>query len=173
MSNEGTRIGFSYGNGLPGLFSKLIMFFTHAPCSHVWLLYWDHDFDAEMVMEAHTTWRLVPFDDFKKKNFIVKIFVPKTSIDAGLKLGGRLLGSRYDVEGLVGNLIVIVGEWFNRKWHNPFRSARMVFCSEGVLRVMRAAAYAGVGSFNVNEVRPEHILNVLETDGSKEWRQGR
>jgi hypothetical protein len=167
MTDTRTRIGFSYGKGLGGLFSRVIMAITGAPCSHTWLLYYDADFESEMVMEAHTEWRLIPFDDFKKKNHIVEIREPIKNIDKGLVLGGRLLGSYYDVGGLLGNFFVIVGEWIQRKWKNPFRSSRMVFCSEGVARVMKYAGYHGLDS--PNEVRPEHILALLRTDGSKVW----
>jgi hypothetical protein len=169
LAASNVRIGFSYAKGLSGLLSRTIMMFTKAPCSHAWLVYWDQDFQRDMVMEAHTEWRLIPFADFAKQNHIVAVYEPKQSIDVGLRLGGRLLGSRYDVEGLLGNLVVIVGEWLKRKWRNPIRSRRMVFCSEGVARIMQAADYPGTPK-DPNSVRPEHLLALLASDGSKEWK---
>lgn len=163
-----TRVGFSYGKG--AWLSKLIRLFTRAPCSHTWLLYWDVDFACDMVMEAHYEWRLIPYDVFERQNHIVAVFEPCQSIDAGLREGGRLLGSRYDVGGLFGNLVVLLGEVLRRRWANPFRSQRTVFCSEGVARVLVAAHYPGSETFDLHAVRPEHILNLLSQDGSR--RQG-
>lgn len=168
MSTQKTRVGFSRAKGVTGLLSRAIMFFTKAPCSHVWLLYFDEDFGCDMVMEAHTEWRLIPYLAFKRKNHIILVYTPKQPIDHGLRLGGSLLGTRYDYAGMLGNLVVIVGEWFRRKWRNPFRSRRSVFCSEGVARAMIAAGYPGLPG-SVHEVRPEMILKLFQLDGSKEW----
>lgn len=159
---EDTRVGFSTAKGVGGVLSRLVMLFTGDRYSHVWLLYYDHAFGCDMVMEASTTWRLIPLRDFAKHNNIVAIYRPSQSIDEGLREGGRLLGSRYDVEGLLGNVVVVVGEWLRRRWRNPFRSSRQVFCSEGVLRVLQASGYPGAHRLDVDEVRPGQIEALLQ-----------
>lgn len=159
--DEDTRIGFSTAKGLGGLLSRLIMLFTGDRYSHVWLLYYDHAFGEDMVMEAHTTWRLIPLRDFERKNNVIAVYRPRTSVDDGLRYGGRLLGTRYDTEGLIGNVVVVVGGWLKRRWRNPFRSSRQVFCSEGVLRVLQAARFPGAAALDPHQVQPGEVERLL------------
>jgi hypothetical protein len=145
---------------------------TRGRCSHAWLLYYDQDFECDMVMEAHTEWRLVPFDVFMRKNTIVRIFVPRQSIDGGLKLGGHFLGTRYDVEGaFVGLFLVELFKRFGRKLRNPFRSRRSWFCSEGVVQVLRSARYPGADKLSPSDTTPEDLLKFFERDVSREWQR--
>jgi len=168
MSTPQVRVGFSNARGVLGLFSRAIRTVTGGKVSHVWLLYYDADFGCDMVMEASTEWRLIPFAYFKQRNSVVRIFAPRIDIDHGLHVGANYLGSRYDAAGMLGNLVPIIGSWLRRKWANPFRSNRTVFCSEGVARVLLAAGYPGlVGS--VHEIRPEMLLDLFEHDGSAVW----
>ncbi len=133
-----TRVGFSTPKSFNPV-SWLVRQFTKSQCSHAWFLYTDKDFDMEMVMEAHELgFRLVPFEHFIKKNRVVAVFTPQHSIDEGLKhVATRYLGTMYDYTGLIGMVVVKVGQWLKKKWKNPFRGANNVFCSEAVVISMR------------------------------------
>lgn len=163
-----TRVGFSYARGLAGITSRLIRLVSKSRASHAWLLYYDNDFGCDMVMEAHLEWRLIPFRSFCKHNKIVAVYTPMQVIDRGLRVGGTLLGSSYDVFGLFGMAFVEFGRRIKRRIRNPFRSRRSVFCTEGVARVLRAAGYPGTPA-DPESVDPEDLLNLFERDGSKLW----
>lgn len=163
-----THIGFS----TPKMFnpvSWLVRKLTVSKCSHAWFLYYDKDFELDMVMEAHELgFRLLPFEVFKKHNIIVKVVTPKHSIDEGLKMVGRkFLGSHYDYAGLLGMLWVVMGQFLKRKWKNPFRSSMNVFCSEAVVRAMlMSPGYANL-DLDPEQEEPEDVLRFFEdTEGS-------
>ena len=75
------RIGFSTTNHL---LSKIIKKITNSKCSHVWFLYYDENFKCDMVMEAHFTYQVIPFEMFKKNNKIIEIVVPKHLIESSI-----------------------------------------------------------------------------------------
>lgn len=135
-----TRIGFS----TPKFFnpvSWLVRKFTRSRASHAFFVYHDVDFDMDMVMEAHELgFRLTPFEHFKRQNKLVALVVPKNNIDVGLRIvAHRYLGSMYDYAGLIGMAWVMVGRWLKRKWKNPFRGSKYVFCSEAVILAMKSS----------------------------------
>lgn len=164
------RIGFSYAKGIMGMFSRIIMLFTGAKASHAWMLYWDVDFEMDMVMDAHETGiRIVPLTKFMQKNNVIEIYTPSISIDSGLKAAGQWIGTPYDYEGLFGMMWVQIGRWFKRKWKNPFATTKMVFCSKWCLLTMQAAKYPGSISFDPDGTNPWDLRGVLAGDGSKLW----
>lgn len=133
-----TRIGFSTTNNP---LSRIIRRFTGSECSHVWFVYFDEDFQQDMVMEAHWTYQLIPLKTFARKNKIVDIITPKYPIDDAVKSSVEWLGTAYDVSGLLGMSWVLLGRKLRHLWKNPFRSARNVYCSEAVTRGLLAAHY--------------------------------
>lgn len=170
MQPAPTRIGFSTAKGLPGLVSKVVSFFSGARVSHAWLLYYDHDFECDAVMEAHEMgFRLMSFKTFKRKNNVVKVFVPRAPIDHGLVECVAWLGNAYDFAGLIGMSWVMLGRLFKARWRNPFRSKRSQYCSEAVIRVMKAAKYPGAEKLSPDDSDPGSLLALLEGDGSVEW----
>lgn len=161
-----TRIGFSTPKSWNPL-SAIVRWFTGSRASHAWFLYWDDDFQMDMVLEAHEMGlRLLPFAAFERKNNIVKIVQPRYDIETGLVEMGKLLGTMYDFAGLVGMVVVLVGRSFKRRWKNPFRSPATVFCSEGVARAMLATpGYNGL-PWDPETVDPETLIRFFETEES-------
>jgi hypothetical protein len=155
-----TRIGFSTGKGNP--VSAIIRFFTGSRASHAWLLVHDPLFDMELVMEAHEVgFRLVPFKTFRKANRIVAIVDPQHPLDPGVREAAKWLGSQYDFRGLFGMMFVIAGRVFRRKWKNPFRSARSMFCSEAVVRVLRASGFPDATRLSAEDTTPQDLMDFF------------
>ncbi|HYV44656.1 MAG TPA: hypothetical protein VFA20_07330 [Myxococcaceae bacterium] len=133
-----TRVGFStprYFNPV----SWLVRTITGSKASHAFFVYHDADFDLDMVMEAHELgFRLTPLKHFERHNKIVKLVAPKHVIDVGLKhIARRYLGSEYDFAGLFGMGWVMFGRFLKRKWKNPWRGSKSVYCSESVILAMK------------------------------------
>ncbi len=155
------RIGFSTQRGNP--VSATIRFFTGSKTSHAWLLVVDPLFDMELVMEAHELgFRLVPFKTFRKNNRIVALIDPGHPLEPGIREAAKWLGSIYDFAGLFGMLFVMLGRVLKRKWKNPFRSARSMFCSEAVVRVLRASGYPGAERLSPENTTPQDLLDFFE-----------
>lgn len=162
MSATLTRVGFSTPNYFNPV-SWLVRKFTGSRASHAFFVYHDQDFDMEMVMEAHELgFRLTPLEHFKKHNTIVKIIKPKHEIDGGLvEVANRYLGSMYDYAGLFGMAVVMVGRWLHRKWTNPFRGSKYVYCSESVILAMRSSpGYENLELDSEND--PQALLTYFE-----------
>jgi hypothetical protein len=160
---EGVRVGFSTPKHFNPV-SWLVRKFTGSRASHAFFIYHDADWDAEMVMEAHEVgFRLVPLAKFEKLNRLVKVVSPKYPIDEGTKkVALQYVGSRYDFEGLIGMVVVMVGRWLKKKWQNPFRSAKNVFCSEAVIRAMLGSPGYATGLPLAPESSPEDLLVYFE-----------
>ena len=158
-----TRVGFS--TQPKNIFSRMIRWFTKAPCSHAFLVYYDHDFEQDYVMEAtEGGFRIVPLNKFVLKNHIVAIIQPKFPIDAGLKEAATWLGEHYDYLGLIGMTVVAVGRWLKRKWNNPLASPRSMFCSEAVTRVLKNVNYPGMVTFEPSTTEPADLLEFFKKE---------
>lgn len=154
------RVGFSYRNG--NVLSKLIRKLTHSKTSHTWLLVDDSVLGSQIVIEASLAgFACVDYDYFKKKNQIVAVVEPKYSLDQGLKKIAKDLGEPYDYVGLFGQLVVIVGKWFRRKWHNPFVSKKSMFCSEAITMVLQGSDYPGAKLMVPSDTSPQDLLDFL------------
>ncbi len=141
---EPTRIGFSTTDAL---FSRLIRRFTGSKVSHAFLVYFDVDFDREMVMEAvGAGFRIVPLDKFARHNRVVEIVTPRHPIDEGLKAAVDWLGEGYDARGILGMALLLAFRALRRRTRrvrNLLASRRALFCSEAVARACRACRYPG------------------------------
>jgi hypothetical protein len=136
--------------------------------SHAFFIYHDVDWSADMVMEAHEVgFRLIPLAHFEKKNEIVASFVPKASLESGLReVALTYLGTHYDFGGLIGSAFLLLGRWLKRKWHNPLQDARSVFCSEAVVIAMQKSKYPGADGLEARDTTPQDLLNFFEkTEG--------
>ncbi len=158
-----TRVGFS----TPKRFNPLSWFIrkvTGSKVSHAFFVYHDQDFDIEMVMEAHELgFRLTPFDHFKTKNQLVGLFVPVTPIDVGLKyVATRYLGTTYDYGGLLGESVVMLGRWLKRKWKNPLRGSKNVFCSEAVCIAMQKSPGYEEFKEDSDSVDPQTLMQYFD-----------
>jgi hypothetical protein len=131
--------------------------------SHVWLLLDDALFDVDMVMEASEFgFRLIPYESFAAKNEIIEVITPKYPLEEGVKLAATWLGQRYDFMGLIGMAVVLVGGWFRKKWHNPLQSARAMFCSEALVRVLQGSKWPKSEDLECARIGPEALLKFVK-----------
>jgi len=157
-----TRIGFSTPKHFNPV-SWLVRKITGSEASHAFFIYYDHDWDVDMVMEAHEVgFRILPLDHFEKKNELVATFTPRTPIDEGLKyVALEYLGTMYDYGGLFGGIFTMIGKWFKRQWHNPWQSKRSVFCSEAVVIALQKVNYLGSAGLDSRDTTPQDLLNFF------------
>ncbi len=150
-------------------FSWLIRTGTHSRASHAWLLVEDPTFQVRLVLEAHTTgFRLVTLARFARTNRIVALVRPAHPIDAGLPEAGTWLGGDYDTRGVLGMAWVVFRRFFHLSpGKNPFRSAQALFCSEAVVRALKAARYPGSEELGDEDETPEDVLQFLERTGGE------
>lgn len=146
--------------------SALIRAMMKSPASHAWLLVEDPLFQLRLVLEAHSTgFRLVSLAQFVKDNKVVALVEPAHPLEPGLPEAGGWLGDEFDVLGLVGIFLTMVAKWFKRRaWRNPFTSTRALFCSEAVVRVMKAARYPGAERLGDETTTPAELLAFLSAE---------
>lgn len=144
--------------------SALIRAMMRSRTSHAWLLVEDPLFGLRLVLEAHSTgFRLVSFANFVRDNKVVALVAPAHPIEPGLPEAGGWLGDQFDVLGLFGIFLTMVARWFKRKaWRNPFTSSRALFCSEAVVRVLKAAHYPGAARLGDETTTPAELLAFFE-----------
>lgn len=146
--------------------SALIRAMTGSRASHAWLLVEDPAFELRLVLEAHSSgFRLVSFTRFVKENVVVALVEPPHAVEPGLPAAGEWLGESFDVLGLFGIFLTLVARWFRqRRWRNPFPSARSLYCSEAVIRTLRAAGYPGSTALEPEATTPGELLAFFERD---------
>jgi hypothetical protein len=146
--------------------SALIRAMTHSRTSHAWLLVEDPAFELRLVLEAHSSgFRLVSFTRFVKDNVVVALVEPSHPVDPGLPSAGEWLGESFDVLGLFGIFLTLVGRWFRqRPWRNPFPTPSALFCSEAVIRTLRAAGYPGSDALDPEGTTPAELLGFFRSD---------
>jgi len=158
-----TEIGFSTPKNFNPV-SWVVRKFTGSKVSHAFFVYQDEELEMRMVMEAHELgFRLTPYDHFVKKNQIIGLFTPTKPIEVGLRyVAKRYLGTVYDYPGLFGSVVVIAGRWLHRKWRNPFRSSRNVFCSEAVYIALQKSPGYECLTDDPDSVDPQLMMQYLE-----------
>ena len=146
--------------------SALIRAMTHSRTSHAWLLVEDPVFQLRLVLEAHSSgFRLISFTRFVKENVVVALVEPATPVERGLPAAGAWLGESFDVLGLLGIFLTLIARWFRqRPWRNPFPTPSALFCSEAVVRTLRAARYPGSDMLAAEATTPADLLTFLEAD---------
>jgi hypothetical protein len=160
-----TLVGFSTPRHFNPV-SWVVRRFTNSECSHAFFVYWDDDFECDMVIEAHELgFRLITWHRFVKKNRIVALVEPTNSLDAGFIKLGTWVGSAYDFGGLIGQAVVQFGRFLQRKWRNPFRSSRAMFCSESIARCMQWAGDPDAKNFSPKETTPQDLLTFFRGPG--------
>ena len=161
------KIGFSTARNNPASF--LIRAISGSKASHAWLLLNVEPFGQEFVFEASEYGvRLVPWGAFRRNNRIVAVIEPQIPLDPAMVKAGAFLGAYYDFKGLVGMAFVIVGRWFKRKWRNPLHSARAMWCSELVARVLKWANHPGTDELSPTRTSPQDLLDLLRSLGAKD-----
>lgn len=135
---------------------------TRAPASHAWLLVEDPLFEQRLVLEASGSgFRLIALSRFVRTEKVVALVEPPHPLDPALPAAGEWLGEKYDVAGLVGMAWVVLGQLAGRMFRNPFRSRRSLFCSESVVRTLRAAGYPRADRLPVEDTTPAALLAFL------------
>ncbi len=149
--------------------SWIIRVLTRSRASHAWLLVEDPLFRLRLVLEAHSTgFRLVTLARFARDNRVVALVQPAHPIDRGLPEAGTWLGESFDTIGLVGMAWVVLRRLFHLSpGKNPFRSARALFCSESVVRTLKAAGYPGAEALGDEDETPEDVLDFLQRTGGE------
>ena len=160
-----TLIGFSTPRSFNPV-SWIVRSFTKSEASHCFFLYWDDDFECDMVLESHELgFRLITWKRFVKKNRIVELVEPAHPLDKGFLRLGEWVGSVYDFGGLIGQSVVQFGRFLQRKWRNPFRSSRAMFCSESIARCMQWADHPDAKNFSPKETAPQDLLLFYRQPG--------
>ena len=156
------QIGFSRPKNFNPI-SWLIQKVMKSTVSHTWFLYHDMDWDINMVMEAHELgFRLIPYDQFKKQNLVVNVFTPVHSLDEGMKkVALEYLGTVYNYKGLIGMSVVKLGNWLKRKWRNPMRTTKSVFCSEAVCLSMQWSKGYEYFTDDAQSMDPEQLMELM------------
>jgi hypothetical protein len=149
--------------------SWLIRVGTRSRASHAWLLVEDPLFKLRLVLEAHSTgFRLVTLARFARDNTVVAIATPAHPLDPGLPQAGGWLGERFDTAGIIGMAWVVARRFFHLSpGRNPFRSTQALFCSESVVRTLKAAGYPGAEGLVDEEETPADVLAFLRASGSE------
>jgi hypothetical protein len=158
-----TRVGFSTTNGW---LSRLVRRMTRSRVSHAFLVYFDVDFERDMVMEAvGAGFRVVPLDKFARHNTIVRIFTPRHRIEGGLKAAVDWLGDVYDAPGLFGMFLLLLARSLRIRFRtgNLLGKSRALFCSEAVVRACRAAGYPGF-PFDPETTTPEDLFAFFSAE---------
>ncbi len=150
--------------------SALIRKLTGSQFSHAWLLVEDPLFQLRLVLEAHTTgFRLISLARFVKDNQVLELVVPAHALDEGLPQTGEWLGDDYDVRGLFSIFLATLCQLVTHKKINGRRRAsKGLFCSEAVVRSMKAANYPGARRLGNETTSPSALFDFFKADpGSK------
>jgi hypothetical protein len=150
--------------------SALIRAMTRSRASHAWILVEDPIFELRLVLEAHSNgFRLISFTRFVKDNRVVAIVQTAHPIDRGLPVAGQWLGESFDLLGLFGIFLTLVGRWAHqRPWKNPFPTPSALFCSEAVVRTLKASGYPGSERLGDEDTSPAELLEWFRADPSCE-----
>lgn len=146
--------------------SALIRVMSGSPFSHAWLLVEDPTFQLRLVMEAHTTgFRLISLARFVKDNKVLELVVPAQSLEKGLPQTGEWLGDDYDVRGLFSIFLATLKQLITHKKIGRRRHAsKGLFCSEAVVRSMKAANYPGANKLGNETTSPSALFDFLKAD---------
>lgn len=133
-----SRVGFSTSRTYNPI-SAIIRAVTKSPASHCYFVYYDSTLECELVMEAHWTFQLVPYDRWLKENKPVAEYrTEHQSFTRALRSTKEYLGTAYDVTGLLGMAWVLaIAHWFKKKVRNPLQNPKALFCSEAVTKALR------------------------------------
>jgi hypothetical protein len=158
-------IGFSTPRAWNPL-SALIRAMTGSRVSHTFLLVEDPLFELRLVLEAHSTgFRLVSFTRFVKENKVIALVAPSHPLQRGLPTAGGWLGDEFDVLGLFGIFLTLLMRYVRqRPWKNPFPTPSALFCSEAVIRTLKASEYPGSETLDDEATTPAELLAFLRAD---------
>lgn len=156
-------VGFSTPK-FPNPVSWLVRLITRSKASHAWVAYHDPTLGIDVVVEAHELgFRMLKYDNFVAKNNVVAIFRLKYSPQSFMPYMSRWLGTVYDFLGLIGIGVSILGKYLGWKHlKNPFDSPDAVFCSESIVRALKAMDPVKYGDLDENNTTPQGLMDFLE-----------
>ena len=156
------KIGFSTHR--KNLISSLVRKMTKSKVSHCFFIVDDPVLGGQIVLQADFGgWEPWSIESFVAKgNEIVAIVDTVQPIDAAISVWARKMGRvGYDYLGLFATLVVVVGRWFRRKWHNPIHSNKSLFCSEAIVEVLQSINYPGTADLVPWDTTPQDLLDLL------------
>ena len=164
------RVGFSHTRGFWLFLSKVIMWATRRPYSHVFfLLEGAEGFRGQpCVFEASgSSVHLVPWSTYQAKNVVVKLVDPPRPLDRGLDAAFLKLGESFDDAGLVGmSWVLLMRRWLHHNVPNPLRSQSEMWCSELAAFVFQQSGnYPLAENIPVFDVSTRDIETLLELQG--------
>jgi hypothetical protein len=159
------RIGFSTSRN--SWISKVIRWFTDSGVSHCFFIYFDEDWERDMVLEATSGgFRIVPYSFYAESTLVS--LTPAYPVDVGIKKSLDWLGVGYDYGGLLGMAWVEIGRRLKCAWRNPWRGANTMFCSEAIVRILQESGYPGADTLDAQSTDPQMLLDFLSNSGAKE-----
>lgn len=160
------KIGFSTSGSW---ISNVIEFFTGGDCSHAFLLVEGDPVYGDMVLEAiGTGWSMRTKENFLSGTTrIVRLVDPPVPLGLAFRTSLGWLGERYAYVGVVGMIWVAVGRWLKRKWRNPLRSSRSMFCSEAIVYLLQSAGWPPAKGLDPESVDPYALEQLLLGAGGR------
>ena len=158
------QIGFSTTNKI---ISRIIRWFTKAKCSHTFFVF--ALFDRPWVLGAEFGGiELISLERFQKNNSIVALAdVPELGEEA-VKDAMASLGEAYDFGGLLGGIFPIIGRWLKLKWTNPWENPKAMYCSEFVIRTLKAHKFPDIEALDATTATPQDLHDFLVAHYAKE-----
>lgn len=151
-------VGFSSADTLV---SWAIRKITGSRTSHCFIIH--KVLGVECALEAAATgFRAVPMSVFAEDNDIVDIVSVDSEAMDEEPILGAMLGHPYDFLGLFGFLWVMAGKRLGRAWRNPAGGPARLFCSEAVVRTLRAGGVPGASLLDPEQCSPEDVLRFLK-----------
>jgi hypothetical protein len=166
------QVGFSHANGFWSILSNLIMRATGRTYSHCWLLLrGEHGImgtDVVLTEDENGGLHFAPWIGYQTGKTIVKIMSSPFDLTPGVKALLNVLGTGYDVTGLIGeSWVELWKRWFHRKVNDPFRVSSKMWCSEAVMLALEEVKqFALPPGYWVN-CDPGDVDDVLTRVGGK------
>ena len=164
------------------LISKVIRWATNGSYSHA-LLLWEDPMLGWMRMEAEWDgYHIRPHRQGSPRLDGIRVIekVPVDSLntcaiplsntyDGLLRVCAQWLGHRYDYQGIVGFLFVVIGRLIKKRWTNPLSSPSRLFCSEAIARGLKDMKHPGFSDIEPSEVSPQDLFDVLKQERKAIW----
>lgn len=150
--------------------SRVIRFFCRAKVSHAFLILESTEL-GDLILEAGWDgWRISTPANLTSgtTRIVATVDCPPDMVipvHAAVVASIKDLGERYDYEGLFGMAWVSVGRWLGKKWKNPLRSSKAMFCSDAVVaEILQPAKWPGADKLDPQSVSPEELAEFLGAD---------
>lgn len=165
VPKPGVHLGFSTPRRFNPV-SWLVRKLTGSTASHAWFLYYDQDFQMDMVMEAHELgFRLLPFSRFERENKVVAVFSPTCDFNLGLKWAATWLGTAYDFTGLLGMAWVLIWRKLGKRVRNPLQRSHAMFCSEIATKALAKSGCEWAKRLRPSTVSPQQLMVLCAVNG--------